>query len=388
MTDSFKYFAFISSSSHDLRWGKRLHRRLEHYRMSSTLCSQHGWKRTPMRPVFFAPTDIQPGELSEELKSRLRASRNLIVICSPNSAQSGWVGEEIKYFHELGRTKNIHFFIVKGQPHSNNPSTECINPIIDELGIPEILGANIHEKNYSLTWLNKERAYVQLVSKLLGIEFDDIWQRHKRLLGRKIAAWSIGAAAMVGALFAVKNAYQPFDVEIKLKEITFHNDQLPPLQKAIVSLQAGEEIHYDTLASLSETAIFKDLPHHLLNNKTHISVTTLDVNMQKAYHDLDTNLYLTKNIELPLCRDTDIYGHVFFRIAGAKDSVIATIVGTELSPDPDGLYSITIPLEEQKPSYSITASVPLSSDTIYMPCFEGIVFRVIGHYSTAYNNKW
>ena len=180
MTDAFKYFAFISYNSLDNHWGKRLHKRLEHYRMPSTLCSQHGWKRTPLRPIFFAPTDIQPGPLSDELKNRLKDSRHLIVVCSPNSAQSEWVGKEIEYFNSLGRTKNIHFFIVDGIPHSEDPKTECFNPIIKELGISEILAANIHEKVYRWPWLNKERAYIQLISKLLGVEFDAIWQRHRQ----------------------------------------------------------------------------------------------------------------------------------------------------------------------------------------------------------------
>lgn len=377
MNDTFKYFAFISYSSLDNRWGKRLHRRLEHYRMSSTLCNQHGWKRTPMRPIFFAPTDIQPGGLNEELKSRLQASRHLIVICTPNSAQSEWVGEEIKYFNELGRTKNIHLFIVKGTPHSNNPATECINPIIEKQGIPEILGANIHEKNYNLPWLNKERAYIQLISKLLGVEFDDIWQRHKRLLATKIASWIIGSAIVAGALFTVKNAYQSFDMEIKLKEISVHNEQLPQLQKIVISLLIDEDPRSDTLTSLTECAKFKNLPHHLLKNETRISVTTMDEKMQKAYHDLDTSLCLARSLELPMHRDTTIYGHVFFRIAGAKDtSVSATIEGTTLLPDSNGQYSLFIPIEKQKAKYHLTASVPLSDDTIYMPCYEGMAFRV------------
>ena len=78
--------------------------------------------------------------------------------------------------------EQIHFFIVEGEPHSGNPDTECFNPIVEKLELPEILGANIHEKIYRWPWLNKERAYVQLISKLLGVEFDAIWQRHKRLL--------------------------------------------------------------------------------------------------------------------------------------------------------------------------------------------------------------
>ena len=169
----YKYFAFISYNSHDTTWGKRLQRKLEGYRMPATLCSEHGWERKPINPVFFAPTDIQPGGLNAELQERLKASRNLVVICSPNSAKSEWVGKEIEFFHSLGRTKDIHFFIVDGIPHSGNPDTECFNPIVDTLGLPEILGANIHEKVFRSPWLNRERAYVQLITKLLGVEFDD-----------------------------------------------------------------------------------------------------------------------------------------------------------------------------------------------------------------------
>ena len=41
----YKYFAFISYNSKDTEWGKRLQRKLEHYKMPATLCSEHGWKR-------------------------------------------------------------------------------------------------------------------------------------------------------------------------------------------------------------------------------------------------------------------------------------------------------------------------------------------------------
>ena len=80
MEEKMKYFAFISYSSKDTAWGRQMQRKLEHYRMPATLCSEHGWERRPMKPVFFAPSDIQPGGLNEELQERLKASRNLIVI--------------------------------------------------------------------------------------------------------------------------------------------------------------------------------------------------------------------------------------------------------------------------------------------------------------------
>ena len=124
MQEEFKYYAFISYSSHDAKWGRKLQKKLEGYKMSSTLCQKHGWKRKPLNPIFFAPTDIQPGPLSVELQERLRASRNLIVICSPHAAKSQWVSREIEYFHSLGRAEHIYFFIVEGIPHSGNPDTE------------------------------------------------------------------------------------------------------------------------------------------------------------------------------------------------------------------------------------------------------------------------
>ena len=62
---NYKYFAFISYNSKDIKWGKRLQRKLEEYKMPAALCSERGWERRPIKPIFFAATDIQPGGLIE-----------------------------------------------------------------------------------------------------------------------------------------------------------------------------------------------------------------------------------------------------------------------------------------------------------------------------------
>ena len=270
MEQQFKYFAFISYNSKDTAWGKKLQKKLEHYRMPATLCSEHGWQRTPIKPVFFAPTDIQPGGLSEELQERLKASQHLIVICSPNSAQSKWVGREIEFFHNLGRTNNIHFFIVEGSPHSGDPATECFNPVIDHLGLPEILGANIHEKVYRWPWLNKERAYAQLISKLLGVEFDTIWQRHRRRLIRRTIIWTVGTLAVLITLIAVWKMNQPVNVQASLHEASVHNEALPPLKDAVVTITLDNETKIDTLKTMDASVVFANIPHRFLK-KTYTS---------------------------------------------------------------------------------------------------------------------
>ena len=370
----FKYYAFISYNSKDTVWGKRVQRKLEHYRMPATLCSERGWKRTPIRPVFFAPTDIQPGGLTDELQERLKASRNLIVICSPNSAQSDWVGKEIEFFHSLGRTENIHFFIVDGKPHSGNPETECFNPVIDKLGLPEILGANIHERNYRWPWLNKERAYVQLVSKLLGVEFDAIWQRHKRLLLRRALAWLLGIAAVIAALVAVWIGNQPFNTTVHLNESTSRNDQLPPLHNAVVTLSLDNESKTDTIQSIGENGVFTNVPHRYLDQPVHVTVACPD------FLPLDTTLTLTRDVTLDIRRDPSVYGNVKFGLWDPETETFISgtrleVAGQVVTTDKEGQVSLFVPLEQQRKTYQVKAPFPLYNDIITMPCGESDVIE-------------
>lgn len=365
----YKYFAFISYSAKDTTWGKRIQKKLEGYRMPSTLCSEHGWKRNPIRPVFFAPTDIQPGGLSAELQDRLQASRNLIVICSPNSAKSIWVGKEIKYFHSLGRASNIHFFIVDGAPHSGNEDTECFNPIVETLGLPEILGANIHEKVSPWPWINRERAYVQLITKLLGVEFDSIWQRHKRMLVGKCAAFVIGVCAVIAIVLGVWISNQPVDVSIRLNEISVHNDNLPPMRDAIVSLSLENETKTDTISSIDAAAMFANIPHKAVGRKAHITVNC------QNWLPTDTTLILSKDIAVNIIRDPHPYGDIMFRLWNVNEEktypyITVFINGNAVTANADGRIICSIPLSEQDTAYTITSSIPLVNGKLYMPNTE------------------
>lgn len=363
----FKYFAFISYNSKDTEWGKRLQRKLEHYRMPATLCNEHGWKRTPIKPVFFAPTDIQPGGLTEELQQRLIASRNLIVICSPNSAQSEWVGKEIEFFHHLGRTKQIHFFIVDGVPHSGDPQTECFNPIVETLGLPEILGANIHERIYRWPWLNKERAYVQLISKMLGVEFDAIWQRHKRLLIQKIVIWSIVALLVLAAFIGLWVTNQPVDVKVQLKEASTHNENLPPLKDAAITISLENEVKTDTIRSLDASTIFSNIPHRFLNKEVRICVES------QYFLPVDTVILLSKDNSIEISRDPNVFGNIHFQLWNPDEEQTSPnteviIDGHPVMSDANGKVSIFIPLSQQKTSYPVSSSsITLVDSLVILP---------------------
>lgn len=366
MGHQYKYFAFISYNSHDTSWGKRLQRKLEGYRMPATLCSEHGWARKPINPVFFAPTDIQPGGLTEELQDRLRASKNLIVICSPYSAKSEWVGKEIAFFYSLGRAKDIYFFIVDGVPHSDDPDTECFNPVVNTLGLPEILGANVNEKIYRWPWLNRERAYVQLITKLLGVEFDNIWQRHRRLLRKKIAAWSVGIVLVIAALVGIWINSRPVDVAVSLNETTAHNEALPPLKDAEITLTLENEIKKDTIRSLDSNVIFANIPNNAVGEKVHVTVKCKD------WLPVDTTLVLSKDVKVNMARDPHAYGDVEFRLWNMnKESGVAntqvSIAGINAISDGKGYVRVFIPLEKQSDRYKIDSPLRLETDILTMP---------------------
>lgn len=376
MEQQYKYFAFISYSAHDQAWGRRVQRKLEHYRLPATLCSEHGWERKPMTPVFFAPTDIQPSnDLGEELKARLRASHNLIVIASPHSAQSEWVAMEVAYFHSLPQGNNIFFFIVDGQPKSDDPQTECYNPIIQQLGMPEPLGVNIHEHVYRLSWKNRERAYVQLVSKLLGVEFDAIWRRHRRLLVSKVCAWIVGIVAVIALSLGIRAANQPFDAGVRLEEASPHNDHLPAMKDAVVTLTLANESKTDTVASLDDVASFTNIPHRFLNQEVYVTVTAKD------FLSLDTTLALTPNLTLPIRRDSRVYGEFRFRIWSMKKE--CTFPGAEVSvdghkaiADDSGYITLSLPLEKQRVCYHVTCRTPSVDGKFYVPCGPDAVMPI------------
>ncbi len=367
-----QFFAFISYNSHDVAWGKRLQKKLEHYRMPVTLCSERGWKsRKPIAPVFFAPTDIQPGELSEELKSRLRNTQHLIVICSPHSARSQWVGREIAYFASLGHPERIHLFIVDGTPHSGDPETECFNPALAEAGLADVLGANVNERISSLPWVNRERAYVQLITKLLNVEFDTLWQRHKRQLRMKLGAYAVSAVAIAAALFGVWRTNQPFDATYRLTDDSGAS-ALPPLHDAVVTLRLDNEEKTDTLASGADGGTFRNIPRRYLGRTVSLSAAAPD------FHRLDTTFTLSPSVGIVLHRKADIYGHVQFTLISAATGAPLparrlTVGGTSVSTDAEGRVSIHVPLSRQRTAYAVSASFPLATDTLFMPCTESNV---------------
>ena len=187
-------------------------------------------------------------------------------------------------------------------------------------------------------------------------------------------AWSIGVILVVAALIGVWQNNQPVDVEVRLNEASVQNDNLPSLKDAIVTMTLENETKKDTIHSLNTHILFTNIPHRYINKEVHMSVACL------YYNDVDTTLILTKDVVLNIYRNPAVYGDVRFRLwnpaaEGPVANVEVTIAEQNTTSDENGCVSLFIPLEYQRQSYLVTASIPLENDTILLPCGEGYVMR-------------
>jgi hypothetical protein len=74
-------------------------------------------------PVFRDLEELPASaNLGEQITEALGQSASLIVICSPNSAQSTWVNQEILAYKKLGRENRILAMIVDGEPNARRQS--------------------------------------------------------------------------------------------------------------------------------------------------------------------------------------------------------------------------------------------------------------------------
>ena len=181
----FKYWAFLSYSHKDKHWGDWLHKALETYRVPSRLVgkdSRDGKVPSRVFPIFRDREELPvSSDLSSNINEALRESRYLIVICSPASAQSRWVGEEIKTYKKLGREDRILALIVAGEPNATDgkpgfsPEAECFPealryrwPVEGESLRSEPIAADVREDKDG-----KLNAKLKLLAGLLGVNYDD-----------------------------------------------------------------------------------------------------------------------------------------------------------------------------------------------------------------------
>lgn len=164
-----EYFAFISYQRQDEDWAKWLADQLEHYHLPMTLNGRDDLPKD-LRPIFRDIDELAAGNLPQQIHQALENSKNLIVICSPNSAKSLWVSKEVEMFISLGKTDKIFPFIVDGK----YPSQFFPPALRDFPKNKELLWGEVRKNG-------RDAAFLKIVAGMLDVDFDSLlYQRYEK----------------------------------------------------------------------------------------------------------------------------------------------------------------------------------------------------------------
>jgi len=186
----FKYWAFISYSHADEEWAKWLHKSIETYRVPRKLVGRATSNGTLPRRIFpvFRDRDELPGasDLGGKIQEALKTSRSLIVVCSPKSAVSKWVNEEVKAYKALGRADHVLCLMIDGEPNAAPDSglLECFPRAVrfevgDDGELTEIPAEPI-AADARPGKDGKTNALFKLLSGMMGVGYDELRQREKQ----------------------------------------------------------------------------------------------------------------------------------------------------------------------------------------------------------------
>jgi tetratricopeptide (TPR) repeat protein len=229
-----RYRAYISYSHKDEAWAAWLHRALESYRVPRNLVGKQtsaGEVPARIRPVFRDRDDLSSAtDLGDTVKQALADSENLIVVCSPNAADSHWVREEILHFAWLGRADRTFCIIVGGEPADDGSLSNCFSAAFTEIGFHEPLAADVRK------WADGKRvAKLKLIAGLLDIRLDELRQRDLRRRRKRQAFVSLGiVVALILALMTV------------VSQISERHEREKTEQLATFIVDLGERLQADT----------------------------------------------------------------------------------------------------------------------------------------------
>lgn len=199
-TPAFRYRAFISYSHQDKFWATWLHKALEAYVIPRRLVGQTtavGVTPARLAPVFRDRDELASAtDLGHKVNEALAQSECLVVVCSPRSAASQWVNQEVLAFKQIGRSERIFCLIVDGEPGASNlpgrEAEECFALALRyQLAANGALGEERTEPIAADVRPGKDgkaNAKLKLIAGMLDIGFDALKRRELQRHIRRVAA--------------------------------------------------------------------------------------------------------------------------------------------------------------------------------------------------------
>ena len=176
-----QYKAFISYRHRplDMLVAKKLQRTIERFVIPADL-RENGQKR--LGYVFRDQSELTvSSDLSEIIHDALDRSEYLIVVCTPDAAQSEWVNEEIKYFLSNHDRDHVMAVLASGEPEESFPP--ALTDEITEDGTVryiEPLAANVSADNMFSRSVQFRSEVLRILSVLIGCGYDTLYRRDHR----------------------------------------------------------------------------------------------------------------------------------------------------------------------------------------------------------------
>ena len=302
MNNTYKYHAFISYSHQDKKSADWLHKSLETYKIPSSLIGTENKDgdlvSSKLTPIFRDREELPVrADLGEVITAALQSSNYLILICSPNSSQSMWVNKEIIDFKRMHGENKVLAIIVDGEPNATD-KPDKFDPALE--AFPEALRHKVNKEALSDTTESleamlesnlskdrteplaadareigdgKERAKVKLIAGLLGVGFDELWDREKRRKKQRL----IALIALVTTIFLVISTLGIFSfIQMKKAE----EKEVEAVQSERIAIQKEKEALESkniAIEKQKETEIAKESAQKQLIEANH--------NLGLAYHE-------------------------------------------------------------------------------------------------------
>ncbi|MBQ8318724.1 MAG: toll/interleukin-1 receptor domain-containing protein [Lachnospiraceae bacterium] len=262
MGNGYKYDAFISYRHAELDKfvAENLHRKLESYKISKKVLSNGRTSRSKIERVFRDKDELPiTNNLEDPIIKALSESEYLIVICTPRLKESIWCKKEIETFIEMHGRDKIFAVLAEGEPHESFPEEilyreeKVPHPDGTEstrLVPAEPLAADVRGKTKKEILKAMDVELLRLLAPMLGVDFDDLRQRHRERKFRRIITATVAAAVLCLGI-GVASSIAAYHINKQKEQIE--------AQSIEIQAQAAEiEAQSETLATQNE---------QLLNNQ-------------------------------------------------------------------------------------------------------------------------
>lgn len=173
MSSRQRYKAFISYSHRDRKVAEWLHRSLETYRAPRGLASAGA----RLRPIFRDRDELSASaDLNQAIRDALDLSDALIVLCSPASAASRWVDQEVAYVLQSAGPGRIICVITP----DTAPAMALSDVLPPSLRAALPVGVEPLAVDLRADADGKRLARLKIAARLLGVSLDRLVQRDAR----------------------------------------------------------------------------------------------------------------------------------------------------------------------------------------------------------------